>query len=127
MSAVATMPAGTVKLVVPDEVAERLRSRFPTADDDEWAVRVAIDEGWEESNSRYLRWQRIKGRLEMEALMAALGVSKSESAGMASGLTSLASSVFDDGATPESVKGARKYLRQGWRDATGVGGKEEDG
>jgi len=127
MPATATPAASAGGFTLPADVCESLRRKFSREEDEGWALRVAIDEGWEESNARYLRWQQIKGRLEMAALMKSLGVRQAESPGMTSGLMALATEIFDDPRAPEIVKGARKYLREGWYEAMGAGGGEADG
>jgi hypothetical protein len=127
MPATATRAATAGGFTLTAEVCDSLRRKFPREEDEDWALRVAIDEGWEESNARYLRWQEIKGRLEMAALMKSLGVRRAESPGMTAGLMALASELFEDPAAPETVKGARKYLREGWYEAMGAGGGEADG
>jgi hypothetical protein len=106
MPATATRGAAAGGYMLSEEVCESLRRKFSREEDEDWALRVAIDEGWEESNARYLRWQQIKGRLEMAALMQSLGVRRSGSPGMTSGLIALASRIFGAGA-PETVRGPR--------------------
>ncbi len=123
----ATATGAVSGFTLPIAVRQSLRRRFSREGDEEWALRVAIDEGWEESNARYLRWQRIKGRLEMAALMKALGIREAWSPGTTSRLMALATEVFDDAGAPETVKGARKYLRDGWYEAIGAGGGVAEG
>lgn len=76
------------------EVVDDLRARFSREQDEQFALRVAVDVGWDEAERRYLRWQRVRGKVEMEALMHALGVERVGSPFNAARLVALAYELF---------------------------------
>lgn len=150
VSALMIRPASSEIFELAPEDSERLQKRFSRHDDEAFLSRVAIDEGWDEAVNRYYRWQRIRGRLEMEGLMATLRVSRGMSAACAASLFVLAYQVFmpaetyleaaervwDDearvvaayntaGAAPPSawssvIASATWHRRKGWYEAMGV-------
>lgn len=153
-TALTVRPVVSEVFSLPPETIERLRERFSWEEDEQFALRIAVDEGWLEGERRYLHWQRIRGRLEMRALMEALGIARIDAPDQAAGLFVMAYRVFmppevyhetverewDDRvrvvATGEAAEASRRmawggvvaggtwHRRQGWYEAMGVVAEE---
>lgn len=92
------------RIVLPllPETRERLRKAFPIDQDETWIRQIGRESGGLAANRTYLGWHRERGRQEMAALMAALGIKNRPSPRIATELVALGYEVF---MLPEGFQG----------------------